>query len=53
MADIVQLNGPDLAAMLCSKVCHDLISPGGGQLAMVLRCSVTQTRQKWQSLRRS
>lgn len=29
MADIVQLSGPDLAAMLCSKVCHDLISPVG------------------------
>ncbi|MCF4099719.1 histidine phosphotransferase ChpT [Maritalea mediterranea] len=29
MADIVQLSGPDLAAMLCSRVCHDLISPVG------------------------
>ncbi|MGJ8529110.1 histidine phosphotransferase ChpT [Maritalea sp.] len=29
MADIVELDGPDLAAMLCSRVCHDLISPVG------------------------
>jgi len=29
MAELVELNGPDLAAMLCSRVCHDLISPVG------------------------
>ncbi len=29
MAVIVELDGPDLAAMLCSRVCHDLISPVG------------------------
>ena len=29
MAEIVEVSGPDLAAMLCSRVCHDLISPVG------------------------
>lgn len=29
MVDIVELKASDLAAMLCSRVCHDLISPVG------------------------
>ena len=29
MSKIVELNAPDLAAMLCSRVCHDLINPIG------------------------
>jgi len=29
MADMVELNATDLAAMLCSRVCHDLINPIG------------------------
>ena len=29
MLDIVNLSAPDLAAMLCSRVCHDLINPVG------------------------
>lgn len=29
MADIIELSAPDLAAMLCSRVCHDLINPVG------------------------
>lgn len=29
MAAIVELSGSDLAALLCSRVCHDLISPVG------------------------
>lgn len=29
MADTVALDGLDLAALLCSRVCHDLISPVG------------------------
>jgi histidine phosphotransferase ChpT len=29
MADIIELNATDLAAMLCSRVCHDLINPIG------------------------
>ncbi|NOZ31890.1 MAG: histidine phosphotransferase, partial [Alphaproteobacteria bacterium] len=29
MTEIVELKGSDLAAMLCSRVCHDLISPVG------------------------
>ncbi|MCC7347514.1 MAG: histidine phosphotransferase [Variibacter sp.] len=29
MADTVALEGLDLAALLCSRVCHDLISPVG------------------------
>jgi histidine phosphotransferase ChpT len=29
MADSVTLDGLDLAALLCSRVCHDLISPVG------------------------
>ncbi len=29
MADIFTLNAPDLAALLCSRVCHDIISPVG------------------------
>lgn len=29
MAEIIEVSGPDLAAMLCSRVCHDLISPVG------------------------
>ncbi len=29
MAEIVELDAPDLAAMLCSRVCHDLINPVG------------------------
>ncbi len=29
MAEIVELKASDLAAMLCSRVCHDLISPVG------------------------
>ena len=29
MAAIVALDGLDLAALLCSRVCHDLISPVG------------------------
>jgi histidine phosphotransferase ChpT len=29
MADTVTLDGLDLAALLCSRVCHDLISPVG------------------------
>lgn len=29
MADIVELSATDLAAMLCSRVCHDLINPIG------------------------
>ncbi len=29
MVDIIELKANDLAAMLCSKVCHDLINPVG------------------------
>ena len=29
MADIIELNATDLASMLCSRVCHDLINPIG------------------------
>jgi histidine phosphotransferase ChpT len=29
MADILELKATDLAAMLCSRVCHDLINPVG------------------------
>ncbi|VAW17170.1 hypothetical protein MNBD_ALPHA12-2205 [hydrothermal vent metagenome] len=29
MKDIIELSAPDLAAMLCSRVCHDLINPVG------------------------
>src|SRR3954469_3596549 len=29
MAEIIELKGTDLAAMLCSRVCHDLINPVG------------------------
>jgi histidine phosphotransferase ChpT len=29
MADLFTLSAPDLAALLCSRVCHDLISPVG------------------------
>ncbi|UYQ73072.1 histidine phosphotransferase family protein [Pelagibacterium flavum] len=29
MTSIVELSAPDLAAMLCSRVCHDLINPVG------------------------
>ena len=29
MVDIIELSAPDLAAMLCSRVCHDLINPVG------------------------
>lgn len=29
MGDVVELKASDLAAMLCSRVCHDLISPVG------------------------
>ena len=29
MADLVQLTASDLAALLCSRVCHDIISPVG------------------------
>ena len=29
MADIIELKATDLAAMLCSRVCHDLINPLG------------------------
>lgn len=29
MADIIELKATDLAAMLCSRVCHDLINPVG------------------------
>lgn len=29
MADILTLTAPDLAALLCSRVCHDIISPVG------------------------
>ncbi len=29
MADMIELEANDLAAMLCSKVCHDLINPVG------------------------
>lgn len=29
MSDILTLSAPDLAALLCSKVCHDIISPVG------------------------
>jgi histidine phosphotransferase ChpT len=29
MADIIELRATDLAAMLCSRVCHDLINPVG------------------------
>jgi histidine phosphotransferase ChpT len=29
MADIIELQATDLAAMLCSRVCHDLINPIG------------------------
>ena len=29
MVDIIELSAPDLAAMLVSKVCHDLINPVG------------------------
>ncbi len=29
MAEIIELSAPDLAGMLCSRVCHDLINPVG------------------------
>ena len=29
MVDIIELSATDLAAMLCSRVCHDLINPVG------------------------
>lgn len=29
MGKIIELSAPDLAAMLCSRVCHDLINPVG------------------------
>lgn len=29
MTDILSLSAPDLAALLCSRVCHDIISPVG------------------------
>ena len=29
MADIFTLSAPELAALLCSRVCHDIISPVG------------------------
>ncbi len=29
MAELVTLSAPDLAALLCSRVCHDIISPVG------------------------
>ncbi len=29
MTDILTLSAPDLAALLCSRVCHDIISPVG------------------------
>src|SRR5690606_4434305 len=29
MADILTLSAPELAALLCSRVCHDIISPAG------------------------
>lgn len=29
MADILTLSAPELAALLCSRVCHDVISPVG------------------------
>lgn len=29
MADLIELDANDLAAMLCSRVCHDLINPVG------------------------
>jgi len=29
MADLFSLSAPDLAALLCSRVCHDIISPVG------------------------
>ncbi len=29
MSKIIELSAPDLAAMLCSRVCHDLINPIG------------------------
>ena len=29
MSDVLTLSAPDLAALLCSRVCHDIISPVG------------------------
>ncbi|PZO77915.1 MAG: histidine phosphotransferase [Mesorhizobium amorphae] len=29
MAELIALSAPDLAALLCSRVCHDIISPVG------------------------
>ena len=29
MNELPKLNGMDLAALLCSRVCHDVISPVG------------------------
>jgi histidine phosphotransferase ChpT len=29
LAEVIELKGTDLAAMLCSRVCHDLINPVG------------------------
>ncbi|RUU53240.1 histidine phosphotransferase, partial [Mesorhizobium sp. M2C.T.Ca.TU.002.02.1.1] len=29
MAELFTLSAPDLAALLCSRVCHDIISPVG------------------------
>ena len=29
MAELFSLSAPDLAALLCSRVCHDIISPVG------------------------
>ena len=29
MSDVLSLSAPDLAALLCSRICHDIISPVG------------------------
>ena len=48
MADIIELKATDLAAMLCSRVCHDLINPVGaiGNGLEVL----TRRKPKWRRL---
>ena len=43
MDDIIELKATDLAAMLCSRVCHDLINPvgaiGNGLEVLADRCA--------------
>ena len=45
MADIIELKATDLAAMLCSRVCHDLINPVGA-IGNGLEVLADPTRQR-------